>query len=149
MSDMNKPFGNEVLLTSQDIRTWQEELAVAERRVVELRTKLEAAALIFGADFSLSDPPKPKNETEDQESMGAASLRILGGFQRAMAHRELQAALRAIPRFREMLDKNKGAYYYTMVKRLVKGGKVTKKGKKLRLAPQNETPPEGNPEGAS
>lgn len=48
-----------------------------------------------------------------------------------------------------MLEKNNGAYYYTMINRLVKREEVKKVGKKIRLIHNNETPPEGNPEGAS
>jgi hypothetical protein len=148
-NDMNKSLGNEVLLTMQDIRQWQEELVQAERRAAELRKKLEGAALIFGSKFSLSDLPKSKEGTDDQESMGDATMRLLQGFHRAVFHYELIGALRNIPKFREMLDKNKGAYYYTMIRRLVKDGKVKKAGKKVRLPiPHNETPSEGNPEGA-
>lgn len=146
---MNKMTGPEVLLTSDDIRQWQEELADAERRVVELRKKLEYATFMFGSKFSPSDTPKPKDEPND-ESMSDASLRLLGGFQRAVTHSELQTALRAIPKFQAMLDKNNGAYYYTMIRRLVKADppKIKKAGKKIRLIHKNEAPPEGNPEGA-
>lgn len=56
---------------------------------------------------------------ENQESMGGAAKRILAGIHRAVPHKELKAELRKIPRFREMLDKHNGAYYYTMIMRLV------------------------------
>jgi hypothetical protein len=45
-----------------------------------------------------------------------------------------------------MLEKNAGAYYYTVIARLIKAGDVKKSGKKIRLVPKNETPPEENPE---
>jgi hypothetical protein len=57
--------------------------------------------------------------------------------------------LRKTPRFREVLDKNKGAYYYTLIKRLADGGKIKKVGKKIRLIHKNEAPPEEPQEGAS
>jgi hypothetical protein len=84
------------------------------------------------------------------ESMGDASIRILGGFHGAVRHHELQKALRAVPKFQAMLDKNNGAYYYTMVRRLVKGGKVKKAGKgKIRLVRKDETPSGFPSEGVS
>jgi hypothetical protein len=81
--------------------------------------------------------------------MPAAVERILAGFQGAVVHHELQAELRKTPRFREVLDKNKGAYYYTLIKRLADGGKIKKVGKKIRLIHKNEAPPEEPQEGAS
>jgi hypothetical protein len=38
---------------------------------------------------------------------------------------------------------------HTMINRLVKAGAIKKSGKKIRLVPKIETPPEGNPEGVS
>jgi hypothetical protein len=156
MSDMNKTVGSEVLLTSSDVRRWQEELqkqenikAAAETRIEEIRKKLDAAALLSGTSFPqfLADNPA---EIENEESMAEAATRLLGGFQRAITHQELQTSLRAIPKFREMLEKNKGAYYYTMVRRLLKSDppKLRKVGKKIRLAHRHETPPGEAPEGA-
>ncbi len=147
---MNKAIGTETLLTSDDIRQWQEELAEAEHHAAELRKKLEGVALIFGSKFSLSDLPKSKDEPEN-ESMGDAVKRILATFRRPISHHELQDELRKIPRFRETLEKNNGAYYYTVINRLKKRDppEIRKTGKKIRLVHKNETPPEGNPEGAS
>lgn len=154
MSEMNKTVGNQVLLTSDDVRHWQEELqkaesakAQAEGRIVELHKKLEAAALLSGASFPL--PAITGDEGEDgQESMGDAAKRLLATFSRPIQHHELQTELRKIQRFREMLDKNAGAYYYTIIQRLAKRGDIKKVGKKIRLIHKNEAPPEGNPESA-
>ena len=57
--------------------------------------------------------------------------------------------MRKIPRFAEILGKHKGAYYYTLVKRLKDDGKIRKVGRKIRLIHKIETPPEETPEGAS
>lgn len=147
MSDMNKPVSNEVLLTSDDIRKWQGELrdweakkAKAESHIAELRKKLEATSLLFGASFPLS--AEPELEGEEPESLTDAAKRVLGAFGKPVSHQELQAALRKTPRFAEMLDKNNGAYYYTMIRRLLKRGAIRKTGKKMRLVHTNEEPTE-------
>ncbi len=142
---MNKPIVAEVLLTTDDIRQWQADLAEAERRVVELRRKLEGAALIFGAKLTLETSAAPK---EEEESLGNAALRVLAGFHRAASNSEVQTELRKTPRFQEMLEKNKGAYYYTVIARLVKGGKIKKMGKRIRVAQKDEAPPGGTQESA-
>jgi hypothetical protein len=134
---MNKPIVAEVLLTTNDIRQWQADLAEAEHRVVELRRKLEGAALIFGAKLTLETSATPKDE---DETFSDAALRVLAGFPRAASHLEVQTALRKT-RFRVILDKNKGAYYYTVIGRLAKAGKIKKIGKRIRLAQKDEAPP--------
>jgi hypothetical protein len=148
--DMNKMLGNQVILTSDDLRQWQDDIRKAERAkaeaeaiIADRRKKLEAAA-IFGVKID----PIP-SEPEADESMQAAAERILSGLDRAVEHHELQAELRRTPRFAEMLDKHKGAYYYTLVMRLKKSGKIKKVGRKIRSIHKNEAPPEGNPEDAS
>jgi hypothetical protein len=154
MSAMNKAIGNDVvLLTSDHIRRWQEELREHEIKIAELRKKLEAAAVLVGAGSSPSAEAESVEsvETDDrQESMGDAATRLLAAFSKLVSHPELQTELRKIPRFREMLDKNP-AYYYTMIARLVKkrDAKVKKVGRKLRLIRKNEAPPEETSEGAS
>jgi hypothetical protein len=148
---MNKTVGNQVILTSDDIRQWQEDIQKAERDkvaadeiIVDRRRKLDAAA-IFGVRLN----PIAMEPEGESESMPAAAERILGGFDRLVAHHELQAELRKIPRFAEILGKHKGAYYYTLVKRLKDDGKIRKVGRKIRLIHKIETPPEETPEGAS
>lgn len=154
MSDMNKPLGSAVLLTSDDIRQWQTDLQKweetrlnAEVQIARIRQKLEAAKLLAGADFPAIEP----GAEQDQETMVDAVLRVLGAASRAMPHHELQAELRKTPRFRTALDKNKGAYYYTVINRLAKRDPpvIKKAGKKIRLIHKNETPSEGSSEGAS
>ena len=147
---VNQMFGNQVILTTDDIRQWQEDIQKAERAkadadaiIADRRRKLEAAA-IFGVKI---DPIPP--EPEADESMQAAAERILSGLDRPIEHHDLQAELRKNPRFAEMLDKHKGAYYYTLVMRLKKANKIKKVGRKIRFIHKNEAPPEGNPEGAS
>jgi hypothetical protein len=148
--DMNKMFGNQVILTTDDIRQWQEDIQKAERAkidadaiILDRRKKLDAAA-IFGVKLN-QITPEPE---ADSESMQAAAERILSGLYRSVEHHELQAELRKNPRFAEMLGKHKGAYYYTLVMRLKKAGKIKKVGGKIRFIHKNEAPPEGNPEGA-
>lgn len=148
--EMNKAIGTQIILTSDDIRRWQDEIQKAERAkadadaiIADRRKKLDAAAL-FGVRL---DPIAPEPEG-DSESMQAAAERILSSHDRAVEHHELQAELRRNPRFAEMLDKHKGAYYYTLVMRLKKAGKVKKVGRKIRFIHKNEAPSEGNPEGA-
>jgi hypothetical protein len=153
---MNRIAPNEVLLTSGDIRRWQEEIraweakkADADRRIAELRQKLDAAALISGTKFSAVPLPLFADSGE-QEPLGDAAKRLLGAAQKPVMNSELQAELRKIERFREMLDKNNGAYYYTMINRLVRRGEVMKTASgRLRLVTKNETPSEGTPEGVS
>jgi hypothetical protein len=163
MNDMNKAVTTEVLLTSDDIRRWQEEIQrwqaakiEADQHIGELRRKLDAAALIAGTGTLIASAEVVRAMKADdgaQESMGEAAKRllaILATANRWPSHRVLQDELRRIDRFREMLDKNNGAYYYTMINRLVKRGEVKKiAGGRIRLVQKNETPPEGNPEGAS
>lgn len=149
--DMNRMVGNQVLLTSDNLRQWQEDIQKAERAkaeadaiIADRRKKLEAAA-IFGVKLE----PIVLEPGGESESMPAAAERILGKFDRLVEHHELQAELRKIPRFAEALNKHKGAYYYTLVKRLRDDGKVKKVGRKIRLIHKNEAPPEETPEGAS
>lgn len=85
---------------------------------------------------------------DEQETLSAGVKRILGTFPGLVAHHELQAELRKVPHFREMLDKHKGAYYYTLIKRFTDGGEIKKVGKRIRLIHKIEAPSEGNPEGA-
>jgi hypothetical protein len=145
MSGMNKPIVAEVLLTTDDIRQWQVDLAEAERRVIELRRKLEGAALIFGANLQVETSAMPNHE---EGTLGDAALRVLAGFNRAVSNFEVQTELRKTPRFQEMLDKNKGAYYYTVIARLIKGGKIKKWGKKIRIAQKDEALSSGTQESA-
>ena len=105
MSEYHKIVTNEVLLTSDDVRHWQEELqkceatkANAESRIAELRGKLEAATLLFGASLPLA--PGSVDEAE-QETMTDAAKRILGAFGKPVLHHELQTELRKTPRFRK------------------------------------------------
>jgi hypothetical protein len=158
MSEMNKHTGNEVLLTADDVRQWQLDLqkweataTEADARIKELRKKLEYVAFLSGSAITALPPASgdSKGDDDNQESMGEAAKRLMAPFQRSIFHSELQTELRTIPRFQAMLEKNAGAYYYTMIARLIKAGDVKKSGKKIRLVPKNETPPEGNPEGAS
>lgn len=155
---MNKMVANQVLLTSDDIQRWQADLheaeevkAKAEAKIAELHKKLDAAALIVGSPI-LGSPGLSVIQTpaDEQESLSAAVKRILATFHRPVAHHELQAELRKIPHFRGMLDKHKGAYYYTVIKRLADAEppEIKKVGKKIRFIHKNEAPPEGNPEGA-
>ena len=155
MSDMNKAIGTEVLLTSDDIRRWRDELqkweatkAEAESRIVDVRRKLEAAAFLSGTSTATLSVPDARHDGDEEESMADAGKRLLATFSKPVMHHELQAKLREIPRFRDMLDKNNGAYYYTMVNRLVKRGDIKKVGKRIRLIHKNEAPAEGNPESA-
>jgi hypothetical protein len=152
---MNKAFGSEVLLTSDDIRHWRADLlrwertkAEADEHIIELRKKLEAAALLFGADVPAEPLPVSVQVEESQESMADAVRRILGASSRPVRHHELLGELKKIARFRESLNKNSGAYYYTLIRRLVDAGDIKKTGKKLRLIHKNEAPSEENPEGA-
>lgn len=151
---MNKPVGNEVLLTSDDIRRWQGELqkwestkADAESRIAELRKKLDAAALLFGANFPVAIIDAGVDD-KPQESMADAARRLLARFSKPVRHPELQAELRKVPRFREALERNNGAYYYTLIRRLVHQGDVKKVGKKILLIHKNEAPSEDTSEGA-
>lgn len=156
MADMNKALGNQILLTGDDIRRWRDDLQKweaaknkAEVCISELQAKLGAATLLFGADFPLPNAEGDIAEDGDQETFGTATKRIMATFPKAVLHQEVQAELRKIPRFREVLDKNGGAYYYTVINRLVKRGEVKKLGKKIRLVQKNETPPEETPESVS
>lgn len=160
MNDMNKQLGKDTpILTVGDIQKWQMERAEKARQrsaldvdIVLLDQKIEAARVLAGAAMPgpvFIDDPRPNEEVS--ESMGEATKRILAAFPRAASHHEVQTELRKIPRFRGMLDKNNGAYYYTMVARLVKspGSNVKRYGHKLRIIHRNETPPEETPEGVS
>jgi hypothetical protein len=157
MSEMNKHTENAVLLTADDVRQWQFDLqkweataTEADARIKDLRKKLEAAAFLSGvAVTALPAGVDSKGDDDNHESMGEAAKRLMAPFHRPILHSELQTELRKIPRFQAMLEKNAGAYYYTVIMRLIKAGDVKKSGKKIRLVPRNETPPEGNPEGAS
>jgi hypothetical protein len=157
MSEMNKHTGNEVLLTADDVRQWHADLqkweataAEADIRIQELRKKLEYAAFLSGGVIEPLATPDVDSKGDAEESMGDAAKRLMAPFQRPIFHAELQTELRKIPRFQAMLEKNAGAYYYTMINRLVTAGVVKKSGKrKIRLVHKNETPSEGNPEGAS
>jgi hypothetical protein len=155
MSEMNKAIGNQVLLTSDQVRGWQEDLqrweakrAEAEVRIADLRRKLEAASFLSGLSFP---PPASVTSGEgehDQESMGDALKRILAELDRPARPSELQVELRKISKFRESLDKNP-AYLYTVIARLKVKGDIKKFGKRIRLAHKDEASPEGNPEDAS
>src|ERR1700732_1706692 len=139
MAEMNKHTGNEILLTADDVRQWQLDLqkweataTEAVARIVEIRKKLEAVALLSGSPVqALTSINEPKGDDDNQESMGDAAKRLMAPFNRPIKHAELQAELRKIPRFQAMLEKNAGAYYYTMINRLVTAGAVKKSGKKI------------------
>ncbi len=164
MSEMNKPVTTEILLTSDDIRRWHEEIrrweatkADAEQHIGQLRRKLDAAALLTGtgtliANAEVMRASKVLGDIE-QESMGDAAKRLLGTLatpNRSPSHRALQDELRKIDRFRDMLDKNNGAYYYTMIGRLVQRGEVKRiAGGRIRLIQKNETPSGVPSEGVS
>ena len=89
MSEMNKPVTTEILLTSDDIRRWHEEIrrweatkADAEQHIGQLRRKLDAAALLTGtgtliANAEVMRASKVLGDIE-QESMGDAAKRTLG-----------------------------------------------------------------------
>jgi len=148
---VNKTLGTQIILTSDDIRQWHEDIQRAERQkreadeiIADRRRKLDAAA-IFGVKVA---PIQPAPEGQEESFYGAV-LRIGASFDRLVEHHEIQAELRKIPRFAAMLDKNKGAYYYAVILRLKNAGEIKKLGRKLRFIHKNETPPEGNPEGAS
>jgi len=142
---VNQMFGNQVILTTDHIRQWQEEIQRAERQkadadaiIADRRKKLEAAAILAG---EVNPAPIPLPPEDGDESMQAAAERILRGFDRAVEHHELQAELRKIPRFAAMLDKHKGAYYYTLVMRLKKVGKIKKVGRKIRFIHRENSVP--------
>jgi hypothetical protein len=139
-------------LTSDDIIRWQTEMqeaeaakAKADEIIADRRKKLDAATLLSGVVFATN----VTFESGEQESMRAAVERILAAFDRPVHHHELQSELRKVLRFREMLDKHKGSYYYTLIKRLADDRKIKKIGKKIRLIHKNETPPEETLGGAS
>ncbi len=148
---VNQMFGNQVILTTDDIRQWQEDIQRAERArtdadaiIADRRRKLEAAAILGG-----KVSPIPLMPEGGDESMQAAIERIGLGFNRPVEHHEIQAELRKFPRFAESLDRHKAAYFYTCIARLKKDGKIKKVGRgKVRFIHKNEAPPEGNPEGA-
>jgi len=153
---MNRIVENDVLLTGNDVRRWQEELqkyeadkATAEIRIDEIRKKLEAAALLSGARFPQPSLTEDCQSGESQETMGVAAKRLLAGLDSPVFHQVLQTELRKIPRFREILDKNSGAYYYTVIKRLVERGEIKKIGKRIRLVRKNEAAADGGQESAS
>jgi hypothetical protein len=83
---MNRIVENDVLLTGNDVRRWQEELqkyeadkATAEIRIDEIRRKLEAAALLSGARFPQLSLTEDCQSDESQETMGVAAKRLLEG----------------------------------------------------------------------
>lgn len=151
---MNKAIGNQVLLTSDQVRGWQEDLqrwearkTEADEHIDELKRKLDAAKLLSGLTFA---PLESSTQVETEPgSMGETTKQILAEFDRPARHRELRESLRKYPKFRESLDKNP-AYYYTMIARLVNNPNsgVRRIGRKIRLTHKNEAPTEGNPEGA-
>jgi hypothetical protein len=158
MQDMTRATGTEILLTSDDVRRWQDELRRLEQsqketeiRIAELRRKLDAVALIAGTKPALSTPHESVIDPEKSETLGEAAKRLLGTFGRPVFHHELQAELRKIPQFQETLGRHNGAYYYTAIKRLVDASppQIKRVGKKrIRLAHQDEAPSEKIPEGA-
>jgi len=146
---MNNMVSNQILLTSDDIRRWREEIQKADRTkaeadaiIADRRKKLDAAA-IFGMEFGLI-AAEPEGHSE---SMPAAAERILSSLERPIEHHELQAELRKIPRFAAMLDKHKGGYYYTFIMRMKKGGKIRKVGRKIQfIRKEQQLPGEGGPD---
>jgi hypothetical protein len=151
--DMNKTVGNQVLLTSDDIQRWQMELRAAEEAkakaeavIADRRKRLDAAALLSGFSFSFEE-----TADSEQETLAAGVKRILGALGKPVAHYELQAELRKVPRFAAMLDKNKGAYYYTLIKRLADADspEIKKVGKKIRFVHKEDSVPRaGDPDAA-
>jgi hypothetical protein len=149
---VNQMFGSQVILTTDMIRQWQDDIQKAERvkadadaTIADRRRKLDAAAILGGTVSPI--PPAPE---DDGESMQAAMERIGLGFNRSVEHHEILVELRKIPRFAESLERHKAAYFYTCIGRLKKDGKIKKVGRgKVRFIHKIETPPEETPEGAS
>lgn len=105
--------------------------------IEKLEKWLAAAALVAGDDVMTHTVTQVEEDelwdgAVEEENMADATKRILGMFQKGIAHPQLQSELRKIPRFAERLDKNPN-YYYTMVSRLIKRGEVVKFRKALRL----------------
>lgn len=146
---MNKMVSSQILLTSDDIRRWQEEIQKADRTkaeadaiIADRRKKLDAVA-IFGVAFDLT-AAEPEGHPE---SMPAALERILSSLDRPVGHHELLAELRKIPRFAAMLDKRKAGYYYTLILRMKKGGKIRKVGREIQfIRKEQQFPGEGGPD---
>jgi hypothetical protein len=154
MSEMHRTLGNQVLLTSDQVRGWQEELQrweakkkEAEARIADLNRKLEAASFLSGVTFPPPVSVAAVNGDQDQGSMGDAVKRLLGELDRPARPAELNTLLQKIPKFRESLEKNP-AYLYTVIARLKVKGDVKKAGKRIKLAHKDEAPSEGTPEGA-
>jgi hypothetical protein len=154
MSEMNNAMGNQVLLTSDQVRGWQEELQQweakkkeAEAHIDDLYRKLEAASFLSGLSFPPPAPVAVVDSHQDQGSMGDAVKRILEELNRPARPGELYALLEKIPKFRESLEKNP-AYLYTVIARLKAKGDIKKAGKRVKLAHKDEAPSEGTPEGA-
>jgi hypothetical protein len=142
MRDSADPtFGSQTILTTDDIRQWQEDIQKAERQkadaeaiIADRRRKLVAAATLGVSPSLIPIPP------EDDESLHAAVERIGLGFDRLVKHHEIQVELRKSPRFAKMLDRHNGTYYYTVINRLKKDGKIRKVGQHLRFIHNNEAP---------
>jgi hypothetical protein len=154
---MTHATGTEILLTSEDVRRWQDELRRLEQsqketeiRIAELRRKLDGVALIAGATIlGASAMSEDSADHMKDETLGEAVIRLLGTFHRPVFHQELKTKLHEIPRFREMLNRNNGAYYYTVIKRLSEDREIKKVAKKrIRLVHKDEAPSEGTPESA-
>ncbi len=152
---MNRVIGNQVLLTSDDVRGWQEELqrweakkVEAEARIADLNRKLEAASFLSGLSFPPPAPVLAGEGDQDQGSMGDAVKRLLADLDRPARPAEINTLLQRIPKFRESLEKNP-AYLYTVIARLKVKGDIKKAGKRIKLFRKEETPPEGNPEGVT
>lgn len=139
MSELPKARSDRVLLRASDVDRWVDErdklleqITQIREKIEELEQKLHAAALLSSTEivWTAGDSGQAYLKTrEEPESMSQAAERIVKTADKPLLHPEIQRVLRENPDFRQRLNQNPN-YYYTLIARLVKRKKITKRGSK-------------------
>jgi hypothetical protein len=142
--------GVHVLLTGADVVKWREEEKVCEEtikatqlRLAVIRRRLDAASVFMDVqpDPALESPQVVETD-DDIDSLGdvvGAAISAIGGAPKPIAIR--QWIVKNNPVWRDRLDAHPN-YFYTVLARRVKRGKLVRRGQGYRLpsvSPQGET----------
>ena len=137
-----------IIISDEQIRLWFKELEDLEREIGEKHQRAEllreriAAIPLFDDDAGqalISDEPEAAPDEGLPEQLPAAVRFILKESGRSMTRIKIREEL-----IRRGFDKAKMganyAYFYTVLRRLVKQGEVRKRGKSFRIKEVEATP---------
>lgn len=137
MSDLSSANEDDVLLTRSQLARWkaerlelEDEVRKISLKISEIDQRLAAAEVILKAST--------RNEVQrcerdavgscEEENMADATVRIVGESSEPVSYKELLPRLREDPSFAQKL-RDQPNYIYTLTKRLVTKGVLSRKGK--------------------